>query len=118
MHSHERGMLDHLVGQIDAERVTSEAEAEPDGTVLAAESDVGVEVKDGAVHAEIGLIGYGFDVVLAVLDEAAVGQRPAALQETRSESDSREDGSGLEVYLRRLNCTYSFVILQSVVPSS
>ena len=119
MHSHKRGVLDHLVGQIDAECVARKTEAEPDGTVLAAKGDVGVEVKDSAVHAEIGLVGHGFDVVLAVLDEAAVGQRPAAPQKTRSESDSREeDGSGLGSSLKRLNRTYSFVILHSVVPSS
>ena len=80
MHGHERGVLDYLIGQVDPEGVSREAAAEPHGAVLAAERDVRVDVEDRAVLAEVGLACDRLNVVLAVLDEPAVGQRSAVLQ--------------------------------------
>ena len=85
MHLHERWVLDNLVGKVDAERVAREAEAEPHGAVLTAERDVGVQVEDRAVLAQVGLVGDRLDVVLAVLDESAVGERAAVLQQPHRE---------------------------------
>ena len=86
MHSHEGGMFDHLIGEVDAKGIPGKTKAEANSTVLAAESDVGVEVEHCALHAQVSLVGHGFDVVLAMLHEATVSQRTAVLEKARSKS--------------------------------
>ena len=87
MHSHEGRMFDDLVWEVDAEGITGKTEAEAEGTILAAESDVGVEVEHCALHAQVSLVGHGFDVVLAMLHEATVGQGTTVPQKPSREPD-------------------------------
>ena len=82
-------MFDDLVWEVDAEGIPGKTKAEADGTVLATESDVGVEVEHGAVLAQVRLVRDGLDVVLAVPDESAVGKRAAVLQQALRESNRR-----------------------------
>ena len=85
MHGHECRVLDNLIGQVDAESVAREPAAESHRAVLAAKGNVRVEVKDSAVLPKVGLMGDCFDVILAVLDEAAVRERSAVLEEAAGE---------------------------------
>ena len=80
-------MFDDLVWEVDAEGIPGKTEAEADGTILAAESDVGVEVEHCALHAQVSLVGHGFDVVLAMLHEATVGQGTTVPQKQSREPD-------------------------------
>ena len=83
MHGQKGGMLDHLIGQVNAEGVARQTETEPHGAVFPAESDVRVEVEHRPVLTEIGFVGDCLDVILAVFDESAVSQRAAVLEESR-----------------------------------
>ena len=55
--------------------------------VLPPEGDVGVEVEHCALHAQVSLVGHGFDVVLAMLHEATVGQGTTMPQKPNREPD-------------------------------
>ena len=80
-------MFDHLIGEVDAKGIPGKTKAEANSTVLAAESDVGVEVEHCALHAQVSLVGHGFDVVLAMLHEATVSQRTTVPQKPSREPD-------------------------------
>ena len=88
MHAHERGVLDDLIGKVDSERIAREAKTEAHRAVLTPEVDVRVEIEHRVFLTQVCLVRDSLDVILAVLDEAAVGQRAAVLQQALCEPRS------------------------------
>ncbi len=94
MHVHEGRMLDDFIWEVYVERVARQPAAEAHCAVFASEGSVGVEIKHNSVLAEISFMGNRLDVVLAVLDEAAVGERTTVLEQARSEPNCTLARSG------------------------
>ena len=82
----ERRVLDHLVGEVDVQRVFEQGEASVNRAVVPPKLLIRDEVEDLPLYPVFGLFPNGIDVVSASLVEPALAVRFGGLMQTGSKS--------------------------------
>ena len=90
MHTHQNGVIEDFIRNVNVEEVAKEAEAISDGAVLAAKDVVGINIENNVRLTQFGLPAKTVNVIFCVLQKASKCVRPAVWYKTGPESKRRK----------------------------